>query len=215
MDNMKIIEIKGKIKVVTGLHIGAGNDSVHIGGVDNSVVKTHDGYPYIPGSSLKGKIRSLLELSEGATNGRPSDTNAFPNSLIPIVFGDTTENSGITRVIFRDAMLSEESKNEILEKNILPTEEKSENTIDRLSGVAQNPRNTERVIPGLFFDFELNVRVLNSDNEDNFKNLINKGLWLLEKDALGGSGSRGYGKVQFLDLSWDGKEFSLGKNGIL
>ena len=58
----EIKSIKGKIVLKTGLHIGAGSDEIHIGGIDTPVVKDPlKGWPYIPGSSLKGKIRTLLE----------------------------------------------------------------------------------------------------------------------------------------------------------
>lgn len=204
--SMQLHEIKGKIKILTGLHIGAGNDDVHIGGIDSSVVKTSDGYPYIPGSSLKGKIRSLLELSEGIATDKPMDRENYPQSIIPVIFGDTTKK-GITRIVFRDAFLSSDSKQSLKNNNILATEEKSENSINRIKGVADSPRKIERVIPGLTFDFEIVLRELEGDNLSIFKKTISKGLYLLEHDALGGSGSRGYGKVAFDNLTFDGEDF--------
>jgi CRISPR-associated protein Csm3 len=206
MATMKIIEIKGKLELLTGLHIGAGSDEIHIGGIDSPVVKDSYGNPYIPGSSLKGKIRSLLELSEGSTSGKPSSRKDYPNSLIPVVFGDLTQ-SEMTRLLVRDSCLAEESKDRLKTDNILPTEEKSENSINRLKGVAESPRKIERAIPGLLFDFEMVLRILSSDNEEKMKALLKKGLFLLEKDALGGSGSRGYGKIRFADLTYDGVPF--------
>lgn len=208
--SLKTIELTGQIEVITGLHIGAGNDDIHIGGIDNPVIKDRDGNPYIPGSSLKGKIRSLLEIAEGvmSPDGSPSTTETNPRSKIPVIFGDTT-GSSITRVIFRDAFLSEKSKNELVEKSLLPTESKPENTINRLEGKASNPRNTERVIPGLTFDFEIILRILDGDNAEEFKAVIVRGLELLEHDALGGSGSRGYGKIKFSGTNWDGVPFEL------
>lgn len=196
--------LKGQIRLVTGMHIGAGSDDIHIGGVDNPVVKDRDGFPYIPGSSLKGKLRSLLEISEGAIsyNGNPSTTIANPGSMIPVLFGDTS-GKNITRLLFRDSFLSEKSKAELIENSILATEEKSENFINRLKGVAENPRKTERAISGLIFDFEIIVRVFENDSEEEFKKKLLDGIELLEKDALGGSGSRGYGKVVFLNMTWN------------
>jgi CRISPR-associated protein Csm3 len=94
-------------------------------------------------------------------------------------------------------------------KNILPTEEKSENNINRISGTAESPRNIERVIPGLSFDFSMNLRVFDNDNEQEYKDILKTGLFLLEQDALGGSGSRGYGKIKFTDLKWGNEDFSL------
>ncbi|MGD1823541.1 MAG: type III-A CRISPR-associated RAMP protein Csm3 [Pleomorphochaeta sp.] len=207
--SMKIVKINGIIDILTGLHIGAGNAEVHIGGIDSAVIKNPiDGYPYIPGSSIKGKIRSLLELSYGiCPDGKPSSTENTDN-IIPKVFGDTSKTN-MTRIVFRDCFLSKSSIEKIKSKNILPTEEKSENSIDRLSGTAESPRNIERVIPGLSFDFEMNIRIFDTDSEADFKELITKGLYLLEQDTLGGSGSRGYGKVKFKDLYWGTEELNL------
>ena len=209
MSKMTISEIRGRILLKTGLHIGAGNDDVHIGGIDSAVVKTADGLPYIPGSSMKGKIRSLLELSEGVSSDKPMDRERYRDSLIPIVFGDMTK-SGVTRVIFRDAFLSEASKKRLEEEDILATEEKSENSINRIKGSAENPRNIERVVPGLSFDFEVNLRVFEEDDLDRIKRLLSKGFFLLENDALGGNGSRGYGKLKFEDLTFDSEPMSVG-----
>jgi CRISPR-associated protein Csm3 len=207
---MRLVVLKGTLELVTGLHIGSGNDDVHIGGVDSSVIKTAEGDPYIPGSSLKGKIRSLLELAEGSvsSNGGPSSRATFSKSMIPVLFGDLSKE-GLTRVLFRDAMLSKASKNKLAEASILATEEKAENSINRINGTATNPRNIERVIPGMQFDLEIVVRLLDGDDEKGFRRIISNGLALLEKDALGGSGSRGYGKVKFRDMTWDGQPFTV------
>lgn len=208
--SMRINKITGQIKIVTGLHIGAGNDEVHIGGVDSEVVRDSlTDFPYIPGSSIKGKMRALLELSEGAitSDGKLSSIKENPNSLIPILFGDMTSDK-LTRLLFRDAKLSNESINTINNLNILPTEEKHENTINRLTGVA-NPRNIERVISGLIFDFEIILRIFNEDDENKFFEMIKKGITLLQLDALGGHGSRGYGKVEFINLKYNGESFSV------
>lgn len=208
--SMRINKITGQIKIVTGLHIGAGNDEVHIGGVDSEVVRDPlTDLPYIPGSSIKGKMRALLELSEGAitSDGKPSSIKENPNSLIPILFGDMTSDK-LTRLLFRDAKLSNESINTINNLNILPTEEKHENTINRLTGVA-NPRNIERVISGLIFDFEIILRIFNEDDEKKFLEMIKMGITLLQLDALGGHGSRGYGKVEFISLKYNGESFSV------
>ena len=207
--SLDVIEVKGTIKLITGLHIGAGNDEIHIGGIDNPVVKDRNGYPYIPGSSLKGKMRSLLELADNISyGGKPSTIAKSPESAIPRMFGDTTDGN-ITRLLFRDAFLSEESKRILSEKSILATEAKNENSINRLRGTAENPRITERAISGLEFDFEIIVRLFDGDSEDTFKDTLVRGMKMLEKDALGGSGSRGYGKVKFQNVKWGDKELEL------
>ena len=214
--SLNTILVKGKIHLVTGLHIGAGNDEIHIGGIDNQVVKDRDGWPYIPGSSLKGKIRCLLEIAEGTFGTRrtknevktlPSNSKEFPNSLIPKMFGDTEGER--TRLLFRDCFISEESKKLLLEQSIPATESKSENSINRLTGKADNPRNTERAISGLDFDYEIVVRLFENDKEEEIKAELIKGMKMLENDALGGSGSRGYGKIKFVDSTWNGEALGL------
>lgn len=209
--SLNIVEVKGKIRLETGLHIGAGKDDIHIGGIDNSIVKDKDGFPYIPGSSLKGKIRSLLELYYNlCKNGKPSKCEEYgEDNTIPSMFGDTTNFGGVTRLLFRDCFLSNATKTKLLEKNILATESKWESSIDRLTGIAGNPRNTERAIASLEFDYEIIVRVLDGDDEAKFKEILSKGMKLLEQDALGGSGSRGYGKIKFIDSTWNGEEFEI------
>src|SRR5271168_4286200 len=57
--------LEGEMTCETGLHVGAGKGSLEIGGSDNPVVKDSFGRPYVPGSSLRGRIRSLLEQSMG------------------------------------------------------------------------------------------------------------------------------------------------------
>ena len=87
---------------------------------------------------------------------------------------------------------------ENLDKRNLPrTETKFENSINRIAGTAENPRNTERVPEGAIFDFSLALKVLDGDDEAALTQMVLTGFKLLEMDALGGSGSRGYGKVQF------------------
>ena len=202
--------VTGKIHLVTGLHIGAGNDDIHIGGIDNPVVKDKEGMPYIPGSSLKGKIRCLLEIAEGAYSDdgkKPSNSKNNPDSIIPKMFGDTEGQR--TRLLFRDSFLSEDSKKALLTRSLLATESKSENTINRLTGKADNPRNTERAIAGLDFDYEIVVRLFDGDDEKAIKDKLVLGMKMLENDALGGSGSRGYGKIKFVDSKWDGEDLAL------
>lgn len=204
-----ILNIKGKIILRTGLHIGAGDTEMHIGGTDNSVIKhPHTMQPYIPGSSLKGKVRSLLELANGKmgkTDGKPlkiSDIDNDPLSKnIVKIFGsggsDTSPDIGPTRVSFSDCRLNEKWAQTVRENNWPFTEVKSENTINRIKGTAEHPRQMERVIADSEFDFNICLKIFDMDNEDDLKNALSIGLKLLENDALGGSGSRGYGKIRF------------------
>lgn len=197
---MKLIE--GKIKVVTGLHIGSGNTEMHIGGTDNPVIKNAvTNEPYIPGSSLKGKMRSLLRLYTGG-----DDSKEIVAKLFGISADDKTnkaENIGTARLSFWDCFLNGEWKKQMDDRQLLPTEVKMENTIDRVKGTALNPRNTERVLPSAEFDFKLTVKTY--DGEDVLPVVLGV-MKLLEMDALGGSGSRGYGKIKFENLTVDGKD---------
>ena len=201
--------LSGKIKVVTGLHIGGEKAGLQIGGVDNPVIKTVDGLPYIPGSSLKGKIRSLLEQKYESYNkkGEPTLIEGDEKSLlISALFGFPAklENKEDKKfpgcLIFRDAHYAGgETKDDLFET-------KPENFVDRIKGTAKNPRFTERVVAGTEFDIEIVFREFDYGDEypqitkEKLKNMLKEGLELLEKDYLGGSGTRGYGKIEFIGL---------------
>ncbi|HOI90119.1 MAG TPA: type III-A CRISPR-associated RAMP protein Csm3 [Candidatus Rifleibacterium sp.] len=227
----KIIELKGKLVLDSNLHIGSGNMDMHIGGTDNPIIKhPHTLEPYIPGSSIKGKVRSLMELSSGVAQGAYRQT---PNSGglaslalfkgsagdkknevgdILKIFGfsgsDKDDEDGLaaslgpTRAAFADCYLNKEWKEKAIE-NMWPLAiEKSETAIDRISGTAKRGtlRQTEMVPAGAVFDFRLSFKILCDDDKKLFEKL-KKGLELLEKDALGGSGSRGYGRIKFENLN--------------
>lgn len=203
---IKISIIKGTILLETGLHIGAGKDEIEIGGVDSPVIKDpRTNLPIIPGSSIKGKIRSLLELKTGR-----SQICKCGNCDICMVFGAMNTTRGLTRALFNDSFLSEWSRNLITDNSIMPTEAKKENTIDRTTGttIRGGLRTTERVIAGLKFDFEISIRIFEEDGTRSI-DLLKEGLAMLEKDTLGGSGSRGYGKIKFEELKLDGIDFKL------
>ena len=217
---MRLTEIKkleGTIELRTGLHIGAGDTEMHIGGTDNPVIKhPHTGKPYIPGSSLKGKTRSLLELASGLmvyTDGSPvgggtlkslrSEEERKTCESILKVFGSSGADLedqmdlGPTRVSFGDCFLDEDWVKEAKEKRWSFTEVKSENSINRIRGTAENPRFTERVPSGARFRFLISFKVFEGDGDGLLYECLLKGLKLLELDSLGGNGSRGYGKVSF------------------
>ncbi|WP_112122645.1 type III-A CRISPR-associated RAMP protein Csm3 [Haemophilus influenzae] len=218
-----IVEIKAKLVLETGLHIGAGDSEMHIGGIDNSVIKhpiTQS--PYIPGSSLKGKIRTLLEWRSGAVQNAPltvKDITKNPEEVKNILrlFGiggdakntdDIVKEIGVSRLAFWDCALDAGWEKAIRDDNQLLTEAKSENTIDRITSTAGNPRQTERVPAGAKFNFKLMLRQFEGDKPE-LLDLVLKGLKLLELDSLGGSGSRGYGKVKFTKLTVDGNARNL------
>lgn len=211
----RIRSIKGKIQVLTGLHIGASNENIEIGGMDNPIIKDAlpGSYaPYIPGSSLKGKLRSLIEVKEGRFSqkqkGLPCDCGQKDCPVCP-VFGTSAANRpkdlGPTRVVVRDAPLTKEWLKRYREGDLL-MEVKYENAINRITGVA-NPRPLERVPADVEFDFDIAFKVFEGDPETYFTTLL-QGMRMLELDALGGSGSRGCGQIKFVDISVDNEQKS-------
>lgn len=223
-----IQKLEGTLELITGLHIGSGNAEMHIGGTDNPVIKhplTQE--PYIPGSSLKGKIRSLLEWELGVvglTDGHPlgfKHIKAVPEAdrehaktLLKLFGGapeggkhntDLVQEIGPTRLAFWDCPLEHDWVKQMNERNLLLTETKMENMIDRIRGVAEHPRNTERVPAGARFQFNLTLRIHEDDGDDLLDTLW-KGLKLLELTGLGGSCSRGYGKIKFTRLELEGRD---------
>jgi len=164
--------LSGKIKCLTGLHIGSSSEEMEIGGNDNPVIRNPiNGEPYIPGSTLKGKLRSLTEWSLGLIEphkdhkgeyvayeckelaGKEKDSPKYKNAyLLARLYGPATNSStvkevaGPSRLLVRDAFLTPEAK-KLLEQNLgigLFTEMKTENTLDRVTSEA-NPRPIERV----------------------------------------------------------------------
>ena len=227
MKFLGFLRLRGNLRVITGLHIGGGSAGISIGATDNPVIKVN-GKPYIPGSSLKGKIRSLLELSQGLeikdTLGRHEcSANTTPCDLC-IVFGRAAERKGIegpTRIIFRDSYVNDDLSDESARKNGY-TEIKMENAINRLTSRVEGAlRDTERVLPGTVFNVEVIYRVFDEDTSSTNSNtiaqiqsitelpeplktrfkLILEGMKWLEEDYLGGNGTRGYGKVKFEQIN--------------
>jgi len=208
---MKIVKLTGTVELLSGLHIGGGDDTMKIGGIDNGVIKdVNSDKPYIPGSSLKGKMRSLLEWHIGVAgigDGNPFNSKLMNNPIFDNsntkkdaqnllkLFGDKEGAFGITRINVGDCRLSKISEEMVL------SEAKYENVINRQKGTAEHPRQTERVPAGVKFDFDIRVKVLddeeNNDSKEELLSMIKKGFELIESDYLGGSGSRGYGRVKF------------------
>lgn len=204
----KHVVIKKKLTCKTGLHIGGSKDDMEIGGMDNPIIRDPmTKFPYIPGSSIKGKLRSLLEARHCAgkidERGNPCGCGREDCPVCKI-FGphfNQNHNLGPPRLIVRDAFLTEESKAELkdkIEAGSLFAEVKQEVMIDRNKGTASRagPRPVERVPAGAEFQLELVLRVFEADDEQGMMGTIEEGFDLLQKDYLGGSGSRGYGKVE-------------------
>lgn len=205
---VKKIRINTTLELVTGLHIGGNGDNVEIGGIDDPVIKvaTKDNQPYIPGSSLKGKMRCLLEQIEG-------NAKVGGNAAIDNLFGSADSNNpSPSKLIVRDSYLTSSSVKELRECDNLDmpyTEGKWENVIDRIKGKAERPRQTERIPAGVSFDVEFVVNVWDNDKEDDLMALLEKGINALENDYLGGSGSRGYGQIRFGERVKTAIDFSL------
>ncbi len=219
-----LLKLKVRIKAKTGLHIGGTKENVEIGGIDNIVEKLKiyrtdeeingkkefRDVPYIPGSSLKGKLRSLLEWVE-----HPMDHQGQKgNQVIALSYDGHPCRCGKCMVckLFGGHQASGEEPVRLRFEDFYPvpetirmwentleggyTEIKVENTIHRIKGQAFNPRHTERVIAGSEFEGYITCRIFEGDSYEEFLKLIKTSFEMLEDDYLGGSGSRGYGRVE-------------------
>jgi CRISPR-associated protein Csm3 len=227
--------LEGEMLCESGLHVGAGKGSLEIGGADNPVVKDAQGRPYVPGSSLRGRIRSLLEQATGMAV--PSELvyiskrkgqevrihqSDRPDDEICILFGRSPgrmekagggDESGVhatpARLSVFDAPLIAGSITPQMRENLDDelTEVKSENAIDRITSQA-NPRTLERVPAGARFKIRMVLDLLCAEDAV-LPGLLVQGLALLQDDALGGGGSRGNGRVSFdnLKLTWRGRDY--------
>ncbi|MDI6890220.1 MAG: type III-A CRISPR-associated RAMP protein Csm3 [Thermodesulfovibrionales bacterium] len=226
----KII-ITGRIKAETALHVGGSKTGIDIGGVENTVIKDHEDKPYIPGSSLKGKMRSLLEKAEGLAaedkrvwQKKPEKADKSdgislhicnaPECAVCNIFGRNNgpyevvkdgsqlniNQTTPSRLLLRDGKLIESSIPEDVKENLELewTEVKWENSIDRITSAA-NPRQQERVPRGAEFELEMVYSIYTEQDKARFRKVL-KAIQLLEDDYLGGSGSRGYGKISFNNI---------------
>lgn len=207
-NNIKLIKkviFKGVIKLKTGLHIGGTNAALNIGGPDKFVVRNPiNNIPYIPGSSLKGKMRSLVEIANGESmRGKPSNN---PNSKAGALFGVAGDNeqSHPSRLIVRDAPL-DITACDFSNTDLPYAESKTEVCIDRITAKA-NPRTFERVPAGAQFKFEMILNVFEGENESQLKATLHQAIKLLQDDYLGGQGSRGYGQVEIKLEKEEGEE---------
>ena len=185
------IQITGKIEVMTGMHIGTSDGFAAIGAVDSPVIRdAQTKTPMLPGSTLKGKLRTLLakqynkEVFTFHKDDAECIVNLFGSAAKP---GERAKNS---RLIFSDMLMA--NYKELPNRG---TEVKFENTINRLTAMAM-PRQIERVIRGAQFDLDIVYDVEpDADVIEDFKLLV-EGFKLLQYDYLGGHGTRGYGKVR-------------------
>jgi CRISPR-associated protein Csm3 len=206
-------EIEGTIECVSGVRVGGSQDDLEIGGIDLPVIKhPKTKKPYIPGSSLKGKMRGELEKQLGKFSGKDNNEPcgcARTDCAICRIFGphkNTKSQLGPTRIIVRDSPIAENAGLEI----------KTENMIDRQTGVALHPRKLERVAAGSTFKMKISVQVLDMDSGFQYEGksgeaallaVVRKGLELVGRTGLGSSISRGSGQVAFKGLKLDGADW--------
>lgn len=204
---IKKILYTGTIVLKTGLHIGGTNAALNIGGPDKFVVRNPiSNIPYIPGSSLKGKMRALVEIANGCVGvdrgkvGPSKDPNSVSGKLFGVATG--SDNNRPSRLIVRDAELDVDACD--FSNTDLPyTESKTEVAIDRVTAKA-NPRTFERVPAGAKFKLNMVLNVFEGeDDEKELKKTLKQAIELLEDDYLGGHGSRGYGQIKFEGLDID------------
>ncbi|MDY5422810.1 type III-A CRISPR-associated RAMP protein Csm3 [Hornefia butyriciproducens] len=194
------IEITGKIILKSGMHIGSSEAFAAIGAIDSPVARDPvSGLPYLPGSSLKGKMRSLL--AKAYNENLKIQTRDEDDERIKRLFGCSKNADGnpqSSRLIFSDAILN--NMEELKRKGLsVPTEAKEENTINPLTAIA-NPRMIERVVKGAVFPLSLIYNAIDPDTVEEDLSLLADGLRLLQYDYIGGHGSRGYGRIAIRDL---------------
>ncbi|MBR4325910.1 MAG: type III-A CRISPR-associated RAMP protein Csm3 [Bacteroidales bacterium] len=212
----------GEIKLKTGLHIGGTNTTLGIGGIDKLVVRNPlSKKPYIPGSSLKGKLRSLIEIKDGTVSRKETDSGISygpfdeQTKRAGWLFGTSPKDaqdkkSRPSRLIVRDCELITEGE-DFKNCDLLYTESKTEVSIDRVTAQA-NPRTFERVPAGARFKLEMIVNIFQEDGETDeivekkekeLRKTLKDAAELLQDDYLGGQGSRGYGQIEFIKVDFD------------
>jgi CRISPR-associated protein Csm3 len=205
-----VIELKFEIELMDGTRIGGAGGGLDIGGIDPNLMALKDpvtGEPYIPGSSLKGKLRSILEKEHGrGQRGEPCGCGEWSCPVCPI-FGAHKKpdpKCGTSRLIVRDAHFIQECRNAWKENPML--EVKTENTIDRDRGTAKDPRTQERVPAGAVFEAQMLLKVFEGNDpagsSDKMVKDLKHALAVLERyDAPGAGGSRGSGRIKIRNFT--------------
>ena len=204
--------IKGEIELISGMRIGGSDDVLQIGGTDLTCIKDPvTQKPYIPGSSLKGKMRAGLEKRLGKIGSGVKEPCgcAQIDCAVCRIFGphkNTNHTLGPTRIRVRDAGCTTE----------FTIENKTESVNNRQTGTAMNPRTVERVAPGAKFGLRIEIDEYNLDADFRYKKsdgvelqgaealleVVDHALWELEQTGIGAGTSKGYGHVK---INWDGK----------
>lgn len=191
------IVIRCTLKVLTGMHIGGSSSFSAIGAVDSPVIRDPmTQRPILPGSSLKGKLRTLLARSIC------KDVNHMPSfdeddEVILRMFG-ASEPVRRSRLQFADSFVINADRL----KDIGLTEVKTENAINRATSVA-NPRQIERVVAGVEFGVRIVYDVMKPDEVQEDMEKLARAMQLLQLDYLGGYGSRGSGRVGLYGFTFE------------
>ncbi|WP_288975042.1 type III-A CRISPR-associated RAMP protein Csm3 [uncultured Methanosphaera sp.] len=220
--------INGEITCKTGLHIGGSLETIEIGGSDNPIIKdTVSNLPFIPGSSIKGKLRSLLELSDKQSsksvldNGGNVSTEGIAAEFFGVANNNESSKEDNDNESSKDDNDNESSNNKFHNKLIVrdafPTKDtikmwkkhsdiidgaelKYENSLHRITSKA-TPRNIERVPVDSKFKLEIVLSIYDETytTKSDYESLtpLFKSMKLLQDDYLGGSGTRGFGKIEF------------------
>jgi CRISPR-associated protein Csm3 len=220
MQKIDYKEITGVIHCLSGLRVGGSDELLQIGGTDLTCIKHPVTLkPYIPGSSIKGKMRSELEQKLGKFGGRDNSEPcgcARADCLVCRVFGphkNVRHQLGPTRIVVRDAACMQGGETEL----------KSENVIDRKTGTALHPRKVERVVAGSEFSLRIGIQIWDMDEPTTYKDkakqdktgsvalveFVKDGLRALRQTGLGSGISKGSGEIEFRDLKLDGTPFTL------
>ena len=198
-----VVEMKFEIELVDGMRIGGAGGGLEIGGIDANLMALKDpvsGEPYVPGSSLKGKLRSTLEKEHGlGQEGKPCGCGR-PDCVVCPVFGaHMNTRAGGSRLTVRDAHFTAgylKTWNQRLAEGSPLFEIKTENIIDRNSGTAKHPRTQERVPAGGVFGAEMTLKVFEGDDDKKMVANLKNALAILQRfDSLGAGGSRGSGRI--------------------
>ena len=216
------IKITGVLEVLSGMHIGGSSAFSAIGSVDSPVIKDAlTGLPLLPGSSIKGKLRTLLARSMNENYFASHDEDC---EQIRRLFGSAKKNNvRVSRLLFSDSVMN--NQEELFKRGVKAlTEVKFENTITRATAVA-NPRQIERVMRGSAFPLEIIYEIApDKDGEEESAirdsvlkdlKLLSTSFKLLHADYLGGSGSRGYGKVRLSRINLERAAGFIGDDFIV
>ena len=205
MSTKKIIKVTGVVKTMSGVRINGADVEIGPGGADNHIVRDAiGGQPYIPGSSIKGKIRSLLEEKYGRFKANGNDAGKDPcgcgksTCLVCKCFGahnNTRALSGVPRFEFNDMTITDEfrGRDDIIEIT-------AATSINRQTGTAATGslRQLEQIARGVEFNYCFSIKVTDEDDAEELKAFLIEGMTKLEDSGIGSGNSRGVGKIKFL-----------------